>query len=81
MTSKLTDYIGTRIEPRVRVAFAKKATKHGGTSEVLRELVLAFVDDRATITPPKPRKLFVLPLKAKPCPSTLIFPQLLNPSK
>lgn len=62
MTQKLTNYIGARVEPRVRTAFIKKAKQFGGPSTVLQELVSGFVEDRVTIAPPTPSGIFALPV-------------------
>ncbi len=44
--------LAVRLAPDSRRQFINKAAKFGGTSYVLRELVLAFVEDRVTIRPP-----------------------------
>ena len=58
MSKKYVNYLGVRMEPKARTAFVKKAAKFGGTSEVLRELVAGFVEDRVVITPPQPSGIF-----------------------
>jgi dihydroxyacid dehydratase/phosphogluconate dehydratase len=44
------------VAPSLRQAFVRKAHRFGGVSEVLRELVAAFVDNRLTIQPPEKTK-------------------------
>ena len=43
--------IQARIPTEMRDAFFEKARDFGGGSEILRELVVAFVEDRVTVTP------------------------------
>lgn len=45
-------HVTIRLTPAVRKKFMEKARRHGRASEVLRELVTAFVENRVTITPP-----------------------------
>jgi hypothetical protein len=52
-----SDQLAVRIEPRTKRAFNKKASKIGPPSEVMRELVVAFVEGRVTVEPPKEPKL------------------------
>jgi|LauGreSuBDMM15SN_2_FD.fasta_scaffold57654_4 hypothetical protein len=58
MSSKpLSQFMTVRLKPSDHKAFRAKASRYGGVSEVLRELVVAFLEDRMTITPPSnPRK-------------------------
>lgn len=49
-------FLSLRVTPRTHKAFITKAKQFGGTSEVLDELVTAFLEDRLTITPPTNRK-------------------------
>lgn len=58
MPSKpLSQFMTVRLKPSDHKAFRAKATRYGGVSEVLRELVIAFTEDRVTIIPPSnPRK-------------------------
>lgn len=50
-----SDHVGTRITKQMRTAFVKKAKAcDSGPSEVMRDLIIAFVEDRLTITPPAP---------------------------
>lgn len=50
--------LSVRVTARERTAFHAKSHQHGGASEVLRELVMAFLEDRLTILPPPPSQLF-----------------------
>ena len=46
-------YLGTRVTEAAYLSFSKKVKRLKlDKSEVLRELIEAFVDDRMTITPP-----------------------------
>lgn len=45
-------FLSTRVTADEHKAFGRKAQKHGQPSEILRELVKAFIDDRMTIKPP-----------------------------
>lgn len=45
-------FLTVRVTPAVHKAFFAKAKRFDGTSEVLRELVEAFIEDRLTIKPP-----------------------------
>lgn len=58
MASKpLAKFMTVRLAPSVHKAFRAKAERYGGVSEVLRELVTAFIEDRVTVIPPSnPRK-------------------------
>lgn len=58
MAQKLTNYLGARVEPRIRSAFIKKAKRFGGTSTVIQELIAGFAEDRVVITPPQPSGIF-----------------------
>ena len=40
-----------RVTPELKQAFTKKAKPYGTASEVLRELVLAYIDGRLTVSP------------------------------
>lgn len=52
-------YLNQRVSPKVHKAFSVKAKQFGGNSEVLRELVEAFIEDRVTITPnPTKRSIY-----------------------
>jgi len=45
-------HLATRVRPDVRTKFIGKALKYGPYTEVLRELIEAFVEDRLVIQPP-----------------------------
>lgn len=47
-----TTFLTVRLRQQTHHAFREKATRYGGVSEVLRELVDAFIEDRIAITPP-----------------------------
>lgn len=52
-------FLSLRVSPKTHKAFSVKASKFGGTSEVLRELVDAFIEDRVTVKPnPEKRSLY-----------------------
>lgn len=46
----------TRVSVEAKQQFMEKASRFGLPSEVLRELVMAFVEDRLTIEPPPDAK-------------------------
>lgn len=45
-------FLTVRLSRDVHQAFSVKANRFGSQSEVLRELVMAFLEDRLTIQPP-----------------------------
>lgn len=45
-------YLTVRVADKTRTKFHAKARKFGTPSEVLRELIDAFIEDRVTINPP-----------------------------
>jgi len=47
-----TENIAVRIDPKIKKRFNKKAAKLGAASDVHRELITAFVEDRLTVTAP-----------------------------
>jgi hypothetical protein len=51
-TSPKTKFLSTRVRPDTHKKFHVKARKYGQPSDVLRELVDAFIDDRIKIQPP-----------------------------
>ena len=55
MKLKLTKLLGVRVASSTHSEFINKAARFGGQSEVLRELIDAFLEDRITIVvrPPK----------------------------
>lgn len=49
-----------RLPTAVRKDFQKKATRYGNPSQVLREIIQAFIDDRLVIQPnPRKESLYV----------------------
>jgi len=53
-----------RVNERVRAAFNRKAVRYGKPSDILRELIDAFIDDRLTIEPnPRKESLYVPRIK------------------
>lgn len=58
-----SSFLTVRLPDRMRSKFRAKAKKFGKPSEVLRELIDAFIEDRVTIQPPVTRnpkeKLYV----------------------
>ena len=56
----LDTHMTLRVSQRVRTAFNRKAERFGKPSEVLRELIDAFIDDRLVIQPtPRKESLYV----------------------
>jgi hypothetical protein len=55
MKTKQT-FLTVRLTRDAHQAFRAKATRFGGPSEVLRELVMSFLEDRLTIQPPANQK-------------------------
>ena len=53
MIKPMTNTVAVRLAPALHRTFTSKATKYGGRSEVMRELVKAFCENRLTIEPPK----------------------------
>lgn len=51
--NRRTTFLTVRLPTQTHTEFRAKATRFGGVSEVLRELVAAFLEDRLTIQPPK----------------------------
>lgn len=51
-TTPKTKFLSTRVRPETHSKFHVKAQKFGQPSDVLRELVDAFIDDRIKIQPP-----------------------------
>ena len=54
--NKLTTFLTVRVTKKLRDRFMKKAQQYGETSDVHRELLAAFTEDRVKITsdPKKP---------------------------
>ena len=49
-------FLTVRLPQQTHSEFRDKAARYGGVSEVLRELVAAFIEDRLTVHPPKQQK-------------------------
>lgn len=45
-----------RVTPDTKQRFVEKASRYGTPSDVLRELIMAFVEGRVTLHPPTDRK-------------------------
>ena len=56
MATKNSTFLSVRVTPELNQAFHDKAQKYGSGSEVLREIIQAFIDDRLAIKPPVNRK-------------------------
>jgi len=58
MTTKrqLESFLTVRLDSKTAEAFRTRAKEYGGTSEVLREIVLAFNDNRLTVAVDPTRK-------------------------
>lgn len=59
MKTRLVSYLGTRVSSEMRTRFVKKARKTDGMdqSEVLRELIHAYVENRLSIQPATPKEI------------------------
>ena len=55
--------VSVRLPPDEYVEFKVKSTGYGGMSEVMRELIYAFIDGRLTVTAANPRKEMLYPVK------------------
>lgn len=55
-TRVLNCYLTVRVSQQIRQKFQRKAERYGQPSNVMRELIEAFIDDRLTIIPPVNRK-------------------------
>ena len=51
MNHSLDACLSVRVSDKTRTAFNRKAKRHGKSSDVLRQLVLAFIEDRITVKP------------------------------
>ena len=49
-------FMTVRVTDKTRTKFHAKASKYGQPSDVLRELIEAFLEDRLSIVPPVNRK-------------------------
>ena len=58
LPKNFTAFLTVRINKETADAFRKRAKEYGGTSQVIRELAEAFVDDRLTVQPNPNRKSF-----------------------
>lgn len=56
MKQPKTEAIYLRVTPTLKQHFTETASRYGTPSDVLRELILAFVEGRITITPPPNQK-------------------------
>lgn len=56
LPKNFTAFLTVRINKETADAFRKRAKEYGGTSQVIRELAEAFVDDRLTVQPNPNRK-------------------------
>lgn len=56
LPKKFASFLTVRVNRDTADAFRAKAKEYGGTSQVIRELAEAFVDDRITIKPDPNRK-------------------------
>lgn len=55
----LGKFVSVRVDPKVHNAFHRKAKQFGRTSDVLREFIEAFLEDRLVVTPsPNKRSLY-----------------------
>jgi len=54
--NRRTSFLTVRLPQQTHAEFRVKAERYGGVSEVVRELVSAFMEDRLTIEPPKQQK-------------------------
>ena len=58
MRTRLTSFVGARVARETRTAFVRHAKKRHGVSasEAMRELIVAFIEDRITVAPTKPKE-------------------------
>lgn len=61
----LTTFLSVRIDAQTRKKFHDKATEYGKSSDVLREIIEAFIDDRLVISKPNPRKKELYHVRSK----------------
>jgi hypothetical protein len=54
--TKRSNFLTVRLHQQTSQEFRDKAARYGGVSEVMRELVTAFIEDRLTIQAPKQLK-------------------------
>lgn len=55
-TKPKSKFLVVRVTDKTRTKFHSKAQRYGNPSDVLREIVEAFNDDRLVIQPPSTRK-------------------------
>lgn len=59
-TKSLNCYLTLRVTQQVRTKFMRKAERYGKPSDVMRELIEAFLDERLVIRPnPRKESLYV----------------------
>jgi hypothetical protein len=56
LPKNFTAFLTVRLNRKTADAFRTKAKEYGGTSEVMREIVEAFIDGRLTVQPNPNRK-------------------------
>lgn len=56
MKETSTETLTTRLTPQDKRRFVKKASRYGTSSEVMRELIVGFAEDRVTIEAPSNHK-------------------------
>ena len=56
LPKNFTAFLTVRISQDTATAFRRKAKEYGGTSEVMREIVTAFISDRLVIKQDPTRK-------------------------
>ena len=56
LPKNFTAFLTVRLAQDTAAQFRSKAKEYGGTSEVMREIVDAFIDDRLTVQPNPNRK-------------------------
>ena len=59
MKTRLVSYLGTRVTKETRSAFIKKARTADGMdqSDILRELIHAYVENRLSVQPATPKEI------------------------
>ena len=53
-----SEMLFTRVTPEVKRLFVEKAEPFGGASDLIRELVMALIEGRVTVSPPAHMKEF-----------------------
>lgn len=61
----LSTFLSVRVNPQTRKEFLDKAEEYGNATNVLREIIEAFVDDRLVISKPNPRKKELYHVRSK----------------